>query len=325
MHHAFFMRRCLTLAEEGRGKVGNGAFVGAVLVRDGDIIAEGVHRGFGLLHAERDLLEQFSGSIEPTDTLYVNLEPCCHMGKTPPCTEIILKRGVKHLVYGLRDPDRRVSGQGIEFLRLNGVEVIGPVLRDECAWMNRGFISVREKGRPWITLKSARAADGSIAHPDGSPKRITSKEQDAWSHEFLRAKHDAILVGVNTIIKDDPSLTVRSINVPVQPWRIVFDPHARTPLHASIIKKNPERTILVVDAALDLSCTEPYLEREIHIWRIPCIQNMFDFHALFQGCITSQENFCGITSILVEGGERTWHPFWSHHHVDMDVLLPGSS
>lgn len=289
-------------------------------MRDHTIIAEGWHAAFGAAHAERDLLEKFSGEIHPTDILYVNLEPCCHTGKTPPCTDIILKRGVKRLVYGLRDPDRRAMGKGIELLRSEGVEITGPVLRDECAWLNRGFLSVRENNRPWITVKSAHASDGSIAYPDGSPKRITSKEQDAWSHQFLRAKHDAILVGVQTVIKDDPSLTVRSIDVPVQPWRIIFDPTGRIPTTSKVLNdSHRDRTIVVT--AKEMPMRVHIEEQGATVWELNCSNNVFDFQDFFQGCVSPYKNFYGITSMLVEGGQRTWKSFQDHQMVDMEVRL----
>lgn len=203
------MRRCLELAEQGRGKVGTNPLVGAVLVRGGKIIAEAFHEGFGKAHAERRLLENFDQKISSYDVLYVNLEPCCHQGKTPACTDIIRERGIKHVVFGMVDPDPNVAGKGIACLLKHGIRVTGPMERAQCEWLNRGFITLRTKGRPWVTLRSARTKDGAIARPDGSPLKITSPEQDLWTHAWLRARHDAIVVGVQTVIADDPLLTNR--------------------------------------------------------------------------------------------------------------------
>ncbi|HRH93307.1 MAG TPA: deaminase, partial [Candidatus Peribacteria bacterium] len=195
MNHAECMRRCLELAERGRCLVGNGAMVGAVLVRDGQVIAEGFHEAFGKPHAERQLLEKFEQKIYSTDTLYVNLEPCvAHKSKkNPPCCDIIVERGIKRVVYGMRDPDPRVAGKGIAFLRKAGVEVVGPVLLEECMRFNRGFVSVRTKGRPWIVMQQARTPAGQFAAPDGGFLKIATKEQDTWTHSQLRAKNDAVL------------------------------------------------------------------------------------------------------------------------------------
>jgi len=207
--HAYFLRHCLTLAEHGRGKTGINPMVGAVLVREGKIIAEGWHHQFGTAHAERDLLNSFP-DVRPTDTLYVNLEPCCHtQKKTPPCAQLLIERGVKNVVYGMRDPNPAVAGKGIALLNKNSVQTFGPVLEQECKRLNRGFVSVMTKKRPWITLKRAVTADGRFANPDSSPLKITSSVQDVWAHQFLRARHDAILVGIGTVIADDPQLTMR--------------------------------------------------------------------------------------------------------------------
>ncbi len=143
--HELFLRRCLSLAEQGRGKTGANPMVGAVLVRDGKIIAEGFHEGFGKAHAERQLLEKLEQKISSKDILYVNLEPCCHeKKKTPPCAQMLVEKGIKHVVYGMKDPNPAVNGKGIQYLRSKGVEVIGPVLEDECLRLNRGFVSVQK-------------------------------------------------------------------------------------------------------------------------------------------------------------------------------------
>ena len=123
-----------------------------------------------------------------------------------------MELGVKHVVYGMHDPDVRVAGKGIEILRAQGITIEGPVLRAECEWLNRGFASVRTNGRPWITLKGARTSAGEIAHTDGSEKKITTEEQDRWSHTWLRDRSDAVLVGVHTVQMDDPQLTVRLVS-----------------------------------------------------------------------------------------------------------------
>ena len=255
--HSSFIDHCLKLAEQGRGFVGNGALVGSCLVRDGKVLAEGYHSAYGEAHAERILLENYEQKISTQDILYVNLEPCCHHGKTPPCTDIILEKGVKKLVFGMQDPDPRVAGEGIRILEAAGVQCIGPIDSAVCRRFNRGFVSVRENNRPWITLKSAKTADGRIANDDGSPLKITSEEQDAWSHEFLRAKHDAILVGVKTIIQDDPELTVRFCHPErsrrIQPMRVILDPHGRIPQDAKVLNDEyAEKTIVVTEQEVPL-------------------------------------------------------------------------
>lgn len=341
------MRRCLELAEGGRGKVGNGALVGAVLVRPteqtgmergggnandvhGEILAEAYHEGFGTLHAERKLLETYPDHIAPEDILYVNLEPCCHHGKTPPCVDLLLQRGVRRVVVGTPDPDPRVGGEGISRLRAAGVDVRGPVLRAECERCNRGFLTLRTKGRLWITLKSAQTHEGSIAHPDGSPLKITSPKQDIWSHTALRAKMDAILVGVGTVIADDPRLDTRLVKsnkkvdqeIP-QPYRIILDPKLRIPLNARVVSDGGRsRTIIVTDAATrEPKKAEDLLHRGVRLFDVPTSGGLFRWDALFAALSTPLDDFSGITNVLIEGGRRTWGAFREGGYLDEEVVL----
>ncbi len=330
-----FMHRCFVLASLGRGKVGNGALVGSVLVRDGTIIAEGHHEAFGKAHAERMLLEKFSGDILPTDTLYVNLEPCCHTGKTPPCTDIILERGVKRVVFGMLDPDTRVAGNGIELLRKNGVEVLGPCERALCEKMNRGFITVRTKNRPWITLKSARRSDGKIANDDGSPLKITSGEQDEWSHTFLRSQLDAIVIGIGTALADNPSLTPRFasdkpsiLNTKIdqyQPYRVVFDAQLRMPAESKLLTDEwKEKTILICSSGIDEEKKHIFQSRGVKIFSVSTTNGFFVWEELWKALTSPSENFSGITSVLVEGGAKTWEVFKKNKMMDEEICLIGA-
>jgi len=330
--------------------------VGAVLVRDGKIIAEGFHSAFGKPHAELDLLQKYEQEIRSTDTLYVNLEPCCHMNKkTPPCAQFLLGRGVKRVVFGMLDPNPKVAGKGIDLLRSEGVECIGPILLADSLRLNRGFVSLMTKGRPWITLKSARSLDRSIAHADGSPKKITSNSQDEWSHEFLRARHDAILVGVGTIIADDPRLTVRHHHVRIsphpaqhlltkdarhpspssawrgdrgeaQPWRIVLDPHATLPLTAKIVNGDMAKKTIVVREAEGAEGTEgaeELMKQGVRILLVTYQHGCFDWNDLWQQLTTPEGDFYGTSSVLVEGGRRTWENFRNAAMMDEEISLLG--
>jgi diaminohydroxyphosphoribosylaminopyrimidine deaminase / 5-amino-6-(5-phosphoribosylamino)uracil reductase len=325
-----FIHRCLDLARRGRGLVGNGALVGAVLVRDGEIIAEGFHASFGSAHAERDLLERFTGSILSQDILYVNLEPCCHYGKTPPCTDIILERGIKHVVYGMQDPDPRVAGQGIEILRSHGIEVFGPVGLPLCQRINRGFVSVRKNNRPFITLKQARTEDGRIADVDGSPMQITSEEQNIWTHTYLRAEHDAIVVGVGTVIADNPRFDTRfdQQQRDIHPWRIILDPRLRTPPDARVLTDDHrDRTIIVhgpvVDHDMDLAVSH-LRHQGVRVIAIPLMDDVFDWSFFWKTLMTPEGDYHGLTSILVEGGAKTWNTFKQEGMIDEEVILMGN-
>ena len=346
MDHVQFMHRCLELATLGRRHVGNGAMVGAVLVRDGKIIAEGFHEGFGKGHAERMLLQNFDQEIQQNDVLYVNLEPCCHTGKTPPCTDIILKRGVKHVVYGLGDPDPLVAGKGIEILRQQGVTVTGPFLRTQCERLNRGFLSLRRNNRPYITLKMSKTKDGLISNPDKSPLKITSQEQDIWSHTFLRNEADAILVGVSTIVFDNPKLNTRlaqknttnfngALNMNskllnkkidhVETFRVILDPHFRIPVNAQVVTDEIlHRTIILINKdAEDRKKVEELRRRGVKVMEVPADDQGFVWSEIWKTLTTPAGDFYGIGSILVEGGERTWEMFREAGVVDEEVTLIG--
>lgn len=324
------MRQCLELAEHGRGKTGTNPMVGAVLVRDRKIIAEGFHEAFGKAHAERALFETFDGEIKSDDVLYVNLEPCCHTGKTPPCTDVILERGIKHVVYGMQDPDTRVSGKGIELLQSSGVEVIGPVMRASCERLNRGFISVRNDQRPYITLKKAMMRDGRVSNKDGSRLMITSNDQNIWSHTFVRSQHDAILVGIGTILKDNPVLDCRldSLKRDLHPYRIILDARLQIPLESNVASdEHSSRTIVmhgpVINHDMDVTIKE-LLSCGVRTIEVPIEDDVFEWAALWQLLLMPVRDYYGIASVLVEGGARTWDAFAKAGMVDEEVVLVGS-
>ncbi len=316
----FFMRRCLELAEKGRGYTGINPMVGAVLVRDGLVIAEGFHAAFGKAHAERDLLEKFEQKIRSTDVMYVSLEPCCHTKKkTPPCAQLLLERGVKNLVYGMKDPNPEVAGKGIALLRDAGVRIGGPVLQAECRRQNRDFVSLMTNGRPWITLKQARMRDGRLMNADGSPLKITDATQDAWSHRFLRARHDAILVGVGTVESDDPSLTVRHAGIAHPLTAIILDPALRVAETANIIR--PGTIIVTGDASSEKAHALGL--KGVRIAEVRSENGCFSWSDLWEDLCRPSDQFFGISSILVEGGPTVWKHFRESGVVDEEVVLLG--
>ncbi|TSC79021.1 MAG: diaminohydroxyphosphoribosylaminopyrimidine deaminase / 5-amino-6-(5-phosphoribosylamino)uracil reductase [Candidatus Peregrinibacteria bacterium Gr01-1014_25] len=341
--HDVFIRRCLELAERGRGSVGNGAMVGAVLVRSGRIVAETWHETFGKPHAERMLLEDYRDAIEKADTLYINLEPCCHHGKTPPCTDIIVGRGMRRVVYGMRDPDHRASGKGMAALRSAGIDIIGPVLPDLCQRFNRGFVSARSMGRPWITLKRAVTREGSFSASNRAPLKITTHDQDVWSHTWLRSRHDAILAGVGTILADDPQLNTRFVQKIHQesglndhstlkkyaPLRIVLDPKGRIPIDARVVNDDSRsRTIVVmgqgsVEAQDKVSTLR---KQDVRVLEIALsADGNFVWADLWTALLLLDGGAKGITSILVEGGAETWRRFRESGNVDEEVTLVGQA
>jgi diaminohydroxyphosphoribosylaminopyrimidine deaminase/5-amino-6-(5-phosphoribosylamino)uracil reductase len=232
---------------------------------------------------------------------------------------------------GMLDPNPAVSGKGIEELRNNGIDVIGPVERVRCEWLNRGFISLMTKGRPWVTMKMAQTRTGAIAHDDGSMMKITIAEQDAWSHEFLRAQHDAILVGVGTVVTDDPHLTARLQIADArlqnfQPLRIILDPHLRIPLDAKLVSGEMAAGTMVVTK--ETEGTEEKMRKlrdsGVRVASIPLnASGEFAMQSLFHLLTKSTKDFHGITSILVEGGRKTWDAFYKANVVDCVVNLMG--
>ncbi len=305
--------------------------VGAVLVRKGAIIAEGNYVSYSNLHAERILLQKFEQKIESTDVLYTSLEPCCHHGKTPPCTDIIIERGVRHVVFGMQDPDERVAGKGNAALRAAGIKVIGPVDRALNERLSRGFISVRTKHRPWIVLKKAITPDGRIANPDGSPLRITNDEQDVWSHTMLRSEVDGIIIGAHTIETDNPQLNTRLTQEKysqegLDPYRIVLDSSLKIPENSRVLTDNQRnRTIVIVSPENSGSPKAKELQsRGVRIMSVPAGHDgTFVLPELWKALLTPVGDYTGLTSLLIEGGQRTWDVFQKAGVVDEEVTLMG--
>ncbi len=225
MDHNAWMQRCLQLARNGMGNAAPNPMVGAVLVQGDQVLAEGWHRAHGGPHAEVECLNVFGEAEIPTDAvLYVSLEPCCHQGITPPCADLLIARNVRTVVVGCTDPNPRVAGQGIARLREAGITVITDVLRAECRWLNRRFITSMEQDRPHVVLKWARSSDGFLdRHPRGDRgvQRISSFATDVLVHRW-RSEEQAIMAGSRTVVNDDPRLDVRHV-AGRSPLRVVLD------------------------------------------------------------------------------------------------------
>ncbi len=238
-----YMRLALRLAEKARGRTSPNPMVGAVVVRDGRVIARGYHNQAGEPHAEAVALAK-AGAAAKASTLYVTLEPCSHTNKrTPPCSPLVIQSGVKRVVSAMIDPNPKVSGGGLKALRKAGIEVVAGVLEAEAKKLNEAFIKHVTKKVPFVTLKIAQTLDGKIATASGESKWITGKEAREWGHR-LRDQHDAILVGINTVLKDDPSLTAR-IAGGRDPLRVIVDSALRISLQARVIaQRSAARTIV---------------------------------------------------------------------------------
>jgi len=243
MNDEFFMREALMLAKNAEGRTNPNPMVGAVVVKDGRIISAGWHRQAGSPHAEIHALNM-AGDLAAGATLYVTLEPCSHFGRTPPCVNRIIDAGIKKVVAATVDPNPQVAGRGIKILRDAGIDVEVGVLEDEARKLNENFFKWVTQKLPFVTLKFAASLDGKIATVGGQSKWISCEESRNFVHK-LRDLNAGIMVGVGTILADNPSLTARIENGK-NPVRIVADSMARTPIDARIVGDGQARTIIAV-------------------------------------------------------------------------------
>jgi len=227
-----YMKRALTLARKGIGRTTPNPAVGCVIVKEGRIVGEGWHKKAGTPHAEVHALAMAGSAARGAD-VYVTLEPCCHTGKTPPCSEALIKAGVKRVIAGMTDPNPRVNGDGLNALRRAGIETVSGILEDECHAINRPFIKHVTSGHPFVTYKCAMTLDGKIATVTGDSRWISCDESRKFVHR-LRSRCDAVMVGVDTIITDNPQLTVRHVKGK-NPLRIIVDSNLRTPGSVGIL------------------------------------------------------------------------------------------
>jgi len=292
-----FMREALRQARKGLGRTSPNPAVGAVIVREGRILAKGYHRKAGLAHAEVEALSQLGGRAD-RGTLYVTLEPCNHYGKTPPCTEAILRGGIKRVVVGMNDPNPRVSGGGNEFLRNKGIDVTTGILETDCRRLNEAFIKFVTSGRPFVIVKSALTLDGWTATAGGHSKWITNEKSRRFVHR-LRDQVDAVLVGIGTLLADNPLLTVRlNRTCNRDPLRIIVDTHLRTPLDAKILNQaSSSDTLIVVGSQVTGREQKRFQKQGVSTLVCPMKAGMIDLAALM-GILGNMS----VTSLLVEGG-----------------------
>jgi diaminohydroxyphosphoribosylaminopyrimidine deaminase / 5-amino-6-(5-phosphoribosylamino)uracil reductase len=241
------LARAIELAERGVGRVSPNPLVGAVVVRDGDVLGEGWHDEYGGPHAEVNAIRDCGGADLRGATLYVSLEPCCHHGRTPPCTDAIVEAGLGRVVVAGDDPSSKASGRGLGILRDEGVEVdlAGGELATRARLQNQAFRKHARTRRPLVVFKSAMSLDGKVATHGGDSKWISSDDSRAVAHRW-RASMDAVAVGIGTALADDPQLTARIEGVHHQPRRVVFDSTARLPLESKLVAEAPEIPLIVV-------------------------------------------------------------------------------
>ena len=243
------MQRVLELAAQGQTTTQPNPMVGCVIVNNGEIVGEGFHQIAGELHAER-LALLHAGDKARGGTAYVNLEPCCHQGRTPPCTDGLIDAGIVRVVAAMGDPNPLVKGGGFELLTGVGIEVESGVLEEQARWLNRGFISRMAHQRPWVKLKSAATLDGRTAAFDGESKWITGA--DARTEvQHLRAACSAVITGIGTILADDPEMNVRLAHTERQPLRVLLDSKLQIPLESNIIGADQHLMIFTLSDDLD--------------------------------------------------------------------------
>lgn len=245
------MQECAQLALLGKGYTKTNPVVGAVIANETEIVSRGWHEAFGGPHAEVNAIDNSPVDVRGLD-LYVTLEPCSHQGKTPPCVEKIVASGIKRVFIGVVDPNPMVAGKGVEYLKHHGVEVYVGYAEDLCASIIEDFAKFIYEKKPYYTFKTAQSLDGKIATGTGDSKWITREASRTYTH-YLRAVSDALLVGVNTVIADDPELTVRLIKSDRDPYKIVIDPKGRMPLDSRLVRNSADRLIYVTGKHTELS------------------------------------------------------------------------
>lgn len=301
------MQRALSLAEKGRGYVSPNPMVGCVVVsEDGDIIGEGYHERYGQAHAEVNALNGIEDPVKLENaTVYVTLEPCAHHGNTPPCATFLAEKPIARVVIAMKDPSSKVNGRGIEILRSSGIDVDTGVLKKEAEKLNESWLHTIEFGRPFITLKIAQTADGYIAAPNGDSRWISSKESRSKVHVW-RSQQDAVMVGRNTALHDNPSLTVRLVEGR-QPKRIVIDGPFELPRNLNLFSDQFEEKTIIITYNKEKSQTEAdpmlkMLQSNYFRGEIIHVEEVNGHSRLKEAMHKLAEN--GITSVLVEGGQQ---------------------
>lgn len=300
------MKRCLKLAEKGKGNVSPNPLVGCVIIKGGKIISEGFHKKYGSAHAERNAINaaKRKGINLQGAELYVNLEPCVHFGKTPPCCDLIIKHKIKRVTIGIKDPNKLVNGKGIKKLRQAGIKVTCGVLKDECREMNKFFFKYMQTGLPFVLIKSAQTIDCKIADKNFNSKWISSLQSRKTVH-LLRSEYDAVLVGANTVRKDNPSLNVRFGIKSRNPYRIVIDKKLKLSEHYKIFNYKDGKTIIITSKLASKTKKNRLTKKGNIIIECKLKKNgKIDLHDALKKLGEMK-----ITSIMAEGGAKTHKEF----------------
>ncbi|WMJ84696.1 bifunctional diaminohydroxyphosphoribosylaminopyrimidine deaminase/5-amino-6-(5-phosphoribosylamino)uracil reductase RibD [Oscillospiraceae bacterium LTW-04] len=294
MNDEIYMELALEYAKKGCGWVNPNPMVGAVVIKNGKVIGAGYHQRHGGLHAERNALASCTESPQGA-TLYVTLEPCCHYGKTPPCTDAILESGIKRVVVGSLDPNPMVAGKGMQILRQKGIEVTEGILSEACTVLNNVFFHFIKTKTPYVVMKYAMTMDGKIAARSGESKWITGEAARGRVQED-RHRYSGIMVGVGTVLMDNPLLTCR-LPGSKNPVRIICDSRLQTPLEAQMVKTAGQIPTIMATCCPDETCARPYREAGCEVLALPSKGRHIDLQALMVALGKR-----GIDSVLLEGG-----------------------
>lgn len=306
--NATWMDRALQLAERGRGFVEPNPLVGAVIVRDQQLVGEGWHQRYGEAHAEIHALEA-AGEAARGATLYVTLEPCCHFGKTPPCTEALIRAGIARMVAAMSDPFPQVAGQGAEQLRAAGIAVEFGLGEVKARRLNAPYLKLLSRGRPYVHAKWAMTLDGKIASRTGDSKWISGEPARQRVHE-LRGRMDAILVGIGTALADDPLLTARPPG-PRTATRIVLDSRGRLPASSQLVQTATAAPVLIATTEMGAEKVAEFQRRGCEIMVVSAVAGRPDVAALLDEL--GRRRF---TNLLVEGGAEVFGSFLDAGEID---------
>jgi diaminohydroxyphosphoribosylaminopyrimidine deaminase/5-amino-6-(5-phosphoribosylamino)uracil reductase len=313
MNDEQWMKRALRLAEKGRGRTSPNPVVGAVLVKRGKAVGEGYHAKLGDAHAEivalRQAREKARGAV-----LYLNLEPCTHYGRTPPCVPQVIKAGVKRVVIGVEDPNPLVNGRGINALREAGLSVNVGVLEKECKRINEAFCKYILRKEPFVVLKVAATLDGKIATRNGDSRWISGEASRSFVHK-LRDQADGVLVGIETVLSDDPRLTARTKGGR-DPYRIVLDSRLRIPEGAKVFESFPSKVILVTTGSAPRDKIERLEKRGVRVLIVDSREGRVDLRS----CLCNLGKM-GVMSLLVEGGSQINGSFLDEGLIDKFFLF----
>ena len=298
MEHEYYMKEALRLAVKGKGRTSPNPMVGALLVKNNKILGKGYHKKAGFPHGEIEAIEDAKEKAKGS-RLYVNLEPCSHYGRTPPCSEKIIKTGIKEVIIGMKDPNPLVAGKGIRKLKSAGINVIQGIMEKECRKINEPFIKFITEKTPYVILKAASSMDGKISTKTGESRWITGNEARNHVHK-IRDEVDAVMVGINTVLRDDPALTTRlkKKKDSMSPIRIILDSSLKIPLTAKLVQfKNGQKTIVATTRKSHIRKVKTLEKMGVVVIRIKEKNSKVDMNDLMKKLGKME-----ISNIMIEGG-----------------------